>query len=124
MDQERIEECIDELYAIEKKSSERMIKFTEEGRSLIEKLDKDVQRYKQDVTRYSLIYFWLMVVSSVIIIGVTFWLYNSFEKKVNREIRFLEFLVIKVEKVIDKQNGLLNALELENNNKKLGKKQN
>jgi len=124
MDQERIEECIDELYAIEKKSSERMIKFTEEGRSLIEKLDKDVQRYKQDVTRYSLIYFWLMVVSSVIIIGVTFWLYNSFEKKVNREIRFLEFLVIKVEKVIDKQNVLLNALELENNKKKLGKKQN
>lgn len=124
MDQERIEECIDELYAIEKKSSERMIKFTEEGRSLIEKLDKDVQRYKQDVTRYSLIYFWLMVVSSVIIIGVTFWLYNSFEKKVNREIRFLEFLVIKVEKVIDKQNGLLDALELENNKKKLGKKQN
>jgi hypothetical protein len=65
-----------------------------------------------------------MVVSSVIIIGVTFWLYNSFEKKVNREIRFLEFLVIKVEKVIDKQNVLLNALELENNKKKLGKKQN
>jgi hypothetical protein len=122
MDKQRMEECIDELYSIQKKTGERMIEFSEEGKSLIEKLAFNSQRYKNDLTYYSVVYFWAMVASILIIIGVSFFLYYSFEKRYAKDIELLEFIALKAKIVVEEQSELLKSLGIEHHKNKTIKK--
>ncbi len=113
MDKEQIEDTVDELYAMHKKTGERMIEFTAAGKSLMEQLEMDVNKYKQDMARYSFVYFWAMVASSIMIIVVSFWLFYRFDKKYNEEIKYLYYLGFRVENIIKEQNKLLETLSPE-----------
>ena len=51
--QQRIEELIDELYAVQKQAGDRMVELTNENKWILDKQERNVTRSIDDVRKYS-----------------------------------------------------------------------
>ena len=67
--QQRIEELIDELYAVQKQAGDRMVELTNENKWILDKQERNVTRSIDDVRKYSKIL--VGVTLAVCIVGGT-----------------------------------------------------
>jgi hypothetical protein len=111
MDQEKIEECVDELYALNKLTGDRLIDFTEENKLILEKLERNTRRYTKDIRNYSINFFWVVVILTMLNIAGLLWLYNDFEDRFDRKVYLLNYLVSREEDAVVEQNSLLKILQ-------------
>ena len=105
MDEQKIERYIDELYALQKHSGERMVELTEENKKVLE---RHVSKSIDDVRKYSKIL--VGVTLAVCIVGGVLlgWLIYRWTEDVKRDVYWT---YKKVGKVIYKQEELKNMLE-------------
>ena len=111
MDQEKIEECVDELYALNKLAGDRLIDFTDENKLILEKLEKNVDGYTKIIRNYSISFFWVIVILSLLNIAGLLWLYNDFEDRFDKKVYLLNYLVSRAEDAVVEQNSLLKILQ-------------
>lgn len=111
MDQEKIEECVDELYALNKLTGDRLIDFTEDNKLILEKLEKNANGYTKIIRNYSISFFWVIVILAMLNTAVLLWLYNDFEDRFDRKVYLLNYLVSRAEDAVIEQNNLLKILQ-------------
>jgi len=106
--QQRIEELIDELYAVQKQAGDRMVELTNENKWILDKQERNVTRSIDDVRKYSKIL--VGVTLAVCIVGGTVlgWLIHGWCEGVKSDIYWT---YKEVEKVVGKQEELKNMLE-------------
>ena len=106
--QQRIEELIDELYAVQKQAGDRMVELTNENKWILDKQERNVTRSIDDVRKYSKIL--VGVTLAVCIVGGTVlgWLIHGWCEGVKSDIYWT---YKEVEKVVSKQEELRNMLE-------------
>ena len=116
--QQRIEELIDELYAVQKQAGDRMVELTNENKWILDKQERNVTRSIDDVRKYSKIL--VGVTLAVCIVGGTVlgWLIHGWCEGVKSDIYWT---YKEVEKVIGKQEELKNRLEELTREKKVSK---
>lgn len=111
MDQEKIEECVDELYALNKLTGDRLIDFTEENKLILEELEKNANGYTKIIRNYSISFFWVIVILAMLNTAVLLWLYNDFEDRFDNKVYLLNYLVSRAEDAVVEQNNLLKILQ-------------
>lgn len=118
MDEQKIERYIDELYALQKHSGERMVELTEENKKVLERQERNVSKSIDDVRKYSKIL--VGVTLAVCIVGGVLlgWLIYRWTEDVKRDVYWT---YKKVGKVIYKQEELKNMLERIKKEKKVSK---
>ena len=106
--QQRIEELIDELYAVQKQAGDRMVELTNENKWILDKQERNVTRSIDDVRKYSKIL--VGVTLAVCIVGgaVLGWLIHGWCEDVKRDIYWT---YKEVKKVVGKQEDLKSMLE-------------
>ena len=106
--QQRIEELIDELYAVQKQAGDRMVELTNENKWILDKQERNVTRSIDDVRKYSKIL--VGVTLAICIVGGTVlgWLIHGWCEGVKSDIYWT---YKEVEKVVGKQEELRNMLE-------------
>ena len=106
--QQRIEELIDELYAVQKQAGDRMVELTNENKWILDKQERNVTRSIDDVRKYSKIL--VGVTLAVCIVGGTVlgWLIHGWCEGIKSDIYWT---YKEVEKVVSKQEELRNMLE-------------
>ena len=106
--QQRIEELIDELYAVQKQAGDRMVELTNENKWILDKQERNVTRSIDDVRKYSKIL--VGVTLAVCIVGGTVlgWLIHGWCEDVKRDIYWT---YKEVKKVVGKQEDLKSMLE-------------
>lgn len=116
--QQRIEELIDELYAVQKQAGDRMVELTNENKWILDKQERNVTRSIDDVRNYSKIL--VGVTLAVCIVGGTVlgWLIHGWCEGVKSDIYWT---YKEVEKVVGKQEELKNRLEELTREKKVSK---
>ena len=116
--QQRIEELIDELYAVQKQAGDRMVELTNENKWILDKQERNVTRSIDNVRKYSKIL--VGVTLAVCIVGGTVlgWLIHGWCEGVKSDIYWT---YKEVEKVIGKQEELKNRLEELTREKKVSK---
>jgi len=116
--QQRIEELIDELYAVQKQAGDRMVELTNENKWILDKQERNVTRSIDDVRKYSKIL--VGVTLAVCIVGGTVlgWLIHGWCEGVKSDIYWT---YKEVEKVVSKQEELKNMLEELTKEKKVSK---
>ena len=108
MDEQKIERYIDELYALQKHSGERMVELTEENKKVLERQERNVSKSIDDVRKYSKIL--VGATLAVCIVGGVLlgWLIYRWTEDVKRDVYWT---YREVGKVIYKQEQLKNMLE-------------
>ena len=108
MDEQKIERYIDELYALQKHSGERMVELTEENKKVLERQERNVSKSIDDVRKYSKIL--VGVTLAVCIVGGVLlgWLIYRWTEGVKRDVYWT---YREVGKVIYKQEELKKMLE-------------
>jgi len=116
--QQRIEELIDELYAIQKQAGDRMVELTNENKWILDKQERNVTRSIDNVRKYSKIL--VGVTLAVCIVGGTVlgWLIHGWCEGVKSDIYWT---YKEVGKVVVKQEALKNMLEELRKEKKVSK---
>jgi len=116
--QQRIEELIDELYAVQKQAGDRMVELTNENKWILDKQERNVTRSIDDVRKYSKIL--VGVTLAVCIVGGTVlgWLIHGWCEGVKSDIYWT---YKEVGKVVVKQEELKNMLEELTKEKKVSK---
>ena len=116
--QQRIEELIDELYAVQKQAGDRMVELTNENKWILDKQERNVTRSIDDVRKYSKIL--VGVTLAVCIVGGTVlgWLIHGWCEGVKSDIYWT---YKEVKKVVGKQEELKNMLEELTKEKKVSK---
>ena len=116
--QQRIEELIDELYAVQKQAGDRMVELTNENKWILDKQERNVTRSIDDVRKYSKIL--VGVTLAVCIVGgaVLGWLIHGWCEGVKSDIYWT---YKEVKKVVGKQEELKNRLEELTKEKKVSK---
>jgi hypothetical protein len=116
--QQRIEELIDELYAVQKQAGDRMVELTNENKWILDKQERNVTRSIDDVRKYSKIL--VGVTLAVCIVGgaVLGWLIHGWCEGVKSDIYWT---YKEVGKVVVKQEELKNMLEELTKEKKVSK---
>jgi hypothetical protein len=116
--QQRIEELIDELYAVQKQAGDRMVELTNENKWILDKQERNVTRSIDDVRKYSKIL--VGVTLAVCIVGGTVlgWLIHGWCEGVKSDIYWT---YKEVKKVVGKQEELRNMLEELTREKKVSK---
>lgn len=116
--QQRIEELIDELYAVQKQAGDRMVELTNENKWILDKQERNVTRSIDDVRKYSKIL--VGVTLAVCIVGGTVlgWLIHGWCEGVKSDIYWT---YKEVGKVVGKQEELKNRLEELTREKKVSK---
>lgn len=116
--QQRIEELIDELYAVQKQAGDRMVELTNENKWILDKQERNVTRSIDDVRKYSKIL--VGVTLAVCIVGGTVlgWLIHGWCEGVKSDIYWT---YKEVKKVVGKQEELKNRLEELTREKKVSK---
>lgn len=116
--QQRIEELIDELYAVQKQAGDRMVELTNENKWILDKQERNVTRSIDDVRKYSKIL--VGVTLAICIVGGTVlgWLIHGWCEGVKSDIYWT---YKEVEKVVGKQEELKNRLEELTREKKVSK---
>ena len=116
--QQRIEELIDELYAVQKQAGDRMVELTNENKWILDKQERNVTRSIDNVRKYSKIL--VGVTLAVCIVGGTVlgWLIHGWCEGVKSDIYWT---YKEVEKVVGKQEELKNMLEELTKEKKVSK---
>jgi len=116
--QQRIEELIDELYAVQKQAGDRMVELTNENKWILDKQERNVTRSIDDVRKYSKIL--VGVTLAVCIVGGTVlgWLIHGWCEGVKSDIYWM---YKEVKKVVGKQEELKNMLEELTKEKKVSK---
>jgi hypothetical protein len=106
--QQRIEELIDELYAVQKQAGDRMVELTNENKWILDKQERNVSKSIDDVRKYSKIL--VGTTLAVCIVGgvVLGWLIYRWTEGVKRDVYWT---YREVGKVIYKQEQLKNMLE-------------
>ena len=106
--QQRIEELIDELYAVQKQAGDRMVELTNENKWILDKQERNVSKSIDDVRKYSKIL--VGATLAVCIVGgvVLGWLIYRWTEGVKRDVYWT---YREVGKVIYKQEQLKNMLE-------------
>ena len=106
--QQRIEELIDELYAVQKQAGDRMVELTNENKWILDKQERNVSKSIDDVRKYSKIL--VGATLAVYIVGgvVLGWLIYRWTEGVKRDIYWT---YKEVGKVIYKQEELKKMLE-------------
>lgn len=106
--QQRIEELIDELYAIQKQAGDRMVELTNENKWILDKQERNVSKSIDDVRKYSKIL--VGATLAVCIVGgvVLGWLIYRWTEDVKRDVYWT---YKKVGKVIYKQEEFKSMLE-------------
>ncbi len=108
MDEQKIERYIDELYALQKHSGERMVELTEENKKVLERQERNVTKSIDDVRKYSKIL--VGATLAVCIVGGVLlgWLIYRWTEDVKRDVYWT---YKKVGKVIYKQEEFKSMLE-------------
>lgn len=116
--QQRIEELIDELYAVQKQAGDRMVELTNENKWILDKQERNVTRSIDDVRKYSKIL--VGVTLAICIVGGTVlgWLIHGWCEGVKSDIYWT---YKEVGKVVGKQEELKNRLEELTREKKVSK---
>ena len=116
--QQRIEELIDELYAVQKQAGDRMVELTNENKWILDKQERNVTRSIDNVRKYSKIL--VGVTLAVCIVGGTVlgWLIHGWCEGVKSDIYWT---YKEVGKVVVKQEELKNMLEELTKEKKVSK---
>jgi hypothetical protein len=116
--QQRIEELIDELYAVQKQAGDRMVELTNENKWILDKQERNVTRSIDDVRKYSKIL--VGATLAVCIVGGTVlgWLIHGWCEGVKSDIYWT---YKEVKKVVGKQEELKNMLEELTKEKKVSK---
>ena len=116
--QQRIEELIDELYAVQKQAGDRMVELTNENKWILDKQERNVTRSIDNVRKYSKIL--VGVTLAVCIVGGTVlgWLIHGWCEGVKSDIYWT---YKEVGKVVVKQEELKNMLEELTKEKKVTK---
>ena len=116
--QQRIEELIDELYAVQKQAGDRMVELTNENKWILDKQERNVTRSIDDVRKYSKIL--VGVTLAVCIVGGTVLgcLIHGWCEGVKSDIYWM---YKEVKKVVGKQEELKNMLEELTKEKKVSK---
>ena len=106
--QQRMEELIDELYAVQKQAGDRMVELTNENKWILDKQERNVSKSIDDVRKYSKIL--VGATLAVCIVGgvVLGWLIYRWTEGVKRDVYWT---YREVGKVIYKQEQLKNMLE-------------
>jgi hypothetical protein len=92
MEQGRLEESIDELYAIQKQAGERFIELTRENQWILEKLERKVVAHTDELVRYSKIYLGTLVVVNILGIWAMLWMFNSFNNEFKKQLARVELV--------------------------------
>jgi len=108
MDEQKIERYIDELYALQKHSGERMVELTEENKKVLERQERNVSKSIDDVRKYSKILVGATLAVCIVGVAVLGWLIYGWTEGVKRDIYWT---YKEVEKVMYKQEELKNMLE-------------
>jgi hypothetical protein len=119
--QQRIEELIDELYAIQKQAGDRMVELTNENKWILDKQERNVSKSIDDVRKYSKILVGATLAICIVGEAVLGWLIYRWTEGVKRDVYWT---YKEVKKVVGKQEDLKSMLEklekkikLENGNK-------
>ena len=116
--QQRIEELIDELYAVQKQAGDRMVELTNENKWILDKQERNVTRSIDNVRRYSKILVGVTLAICIVGGAVLGWLIHGWCEDVKSDIYWT---YKEVEKVVGKQEELKNRLEELTREKKVSK---
>ena len=108
MDEQKIERYIDELYALQKHSGERMVELTEENKKVLERQERNVSKSIDDVRKYSKILVGATLAICIVGGAILGWLIYGWTEGVKRDIYWIDK---EVGKVMYKQEELKNMLE-------------
>ena len=108
MDEQKIERYIDELYALQKHSGERMVELTEENKKVLERQERNVSKSIDDVRKYSKILVGATLAICIVGEAVLGWLIYRWTEGVKRDIYWT---YKEVGKVMYKQEELKKMLE-------------
>ena len=106
--QQRIEELIDELYAIQKQAGDRMVELTNENKWILDKQERNVSKSIDDVRKYSKILVGATLAICIVGGAVLGWLIYRWTEGVKRDIYWT---YKEVGKVMYKQEELKKMLE-------------
>jgi hypothetical protein len=106
--QQRIEELIDELYAIQKQAGDRMVELTNENKWILDKQERNVSKSIDDVRKYSKILVGTTLAICIVGEAVLGWLIYRWTEGVKRDVYWT---YREVGKVIYKQEELKKMLE-------------
>lgn len=79
MDKQKIERYIDELYALQKQSGERMVQLTEENKWILERQERNVTKNINSIRRYCKILGISILASCIIGTGVLWWVTSNYK---------------------------------------------
>jgi len=94
--QQRIEELIDELYAVQKQAGDRMVELTNENKWILDKQERNVTRSIDDVRKYSKIL--VGVTLAICIVGGTVlgWKIYNYKRALNAVLQVIYRNVIEI----------------------------
>ena len=108
MDEQKIEKYIDELYALQKYSGERMVELTEENKKVLERQERNVSKSIDDVRKYSKILVGATLAVCIVGGAVLGWLIYDYKRTLNTGLQVIYRNVIEIK---DKNKEIKKILE-------------
>ena len=91
--EQRIEECVGELYAIQKQAGDRMVRLTEENKAILQKMETEVSRHIKEMAYYEKLFIFLITFIAITSMGLMFWSCYNFNEKFNNRMEKMAELV-------------------------------
>lgn len=116
MNDQKIEKCIDELYALQKHSGERMVEITEQNKWIIEKHERSVRNSVDVIERCCKVLGISVLLACLVGVGTLWWVMHDYKRTLNSG---LVVIYGNVE-AIKKTNEEIKKLLEENQKSKIG----